>query len=331
METNSLKNAAARIKGESKSGDAGEKKPVITATQVARAFLEKYGDVISEAVGDRKEAVRLIGHLVNVIASNPNLIRAVHESPESLMGAILQSCQLGLVPNTPLGFCFLVPYNEKDKVASAREGRDIWRHKVNFQFGYQGVLRLCYNSGEITDVDAMEVYEKDYFDYQLGTEKHLIHRPFEGDDPGKVVRYYAIVSLKSGGKIFRVWSAAKVRQHAIQFAKSWNEKYKKFFGPWDDNFDSMARKTVLLAALKYAPKSDKLAAQLAADSTTKSVTASTGGINALMLPNEDYDSDGRQLESRSADDEDATRSLSAPDTQKPQPAQEREPELLDIR
>lgn len=333
MDTHTLKKAAARARGEQRTNAQ-----IPTATQTAREFLEKYGTLVREAMGetedDKKATVRLVAHLINVIASNPNLIRAVHESPDTLMGAILQSIEVGLTPNNALQLCFLVPYREKDKVASAREGKDIWKYKVSFQLGYQGALRLTYNSGEVLDVDAIPVYEKDYLDWQLGTNKHLIHRPCMDEDAGKVIAYYAIVNFKSGGTRFRVWSAAKAHAHAVQYSKSWNSKYAKFLGPWADNFDSMACKSVLLDVLKYAPKSAKLSTLLAADTTTKSVSASSRGLNALLLPNEDYSSQGERAESEAAEgDTEAQKDQAMPEEMQGEQNSDRTPEeeLLEIR
>ena len=310
MNTNSLAAAAAKITSAAK-GDPAEKerqrqagdKP-IPATKVVADFLAKYRELLSAVTGDPKEAAKFMGNVVNVVASDPKLIRAVRECPASLAGAVVQAATLGLEPNTPLQQCFLIPYFEKDKLESKRAGSEVYRMRVSLQLGYQGVLRLAYNSGEIVDVDAMAVGAKDFFDVQYGTDKHLVHRPYDGPDDNPVVRYYAIVSLKTGGKIFRVWSVPKVAAHAMQFSKSYNDKYGKFFGPWADNFDSMAKKTVLLDSLKYAPKSAKLALQLAADSTTKTLPVTAGAsVNVLALPNEEYDENGEAAPAKALPDE----------------------------
>ena len=49
----------------------------------------------------------------------------------------------------------------------------------------------------------------------------------------------------------------RVLEHAKKFSKSYNRKTGTFSGPWASDFDSMARKTVLLQALKYAPKASE--------------------------------------------------------------------------
>ena len=49
----------------------------------------------------------------------------------------------------------------------------------------------------------------------------------------------------------------RVVEHAKKFSKSYNKKTGTFSGPWASDFDSMAKKTVLLQALKYAPKASE--------------------------------------------------------------------------
>ena len=61
-----------------------------------------------------------------------------------------------------------------------------------------------------------------------------------------------------------MWSKNKVLKHAQKFSQA----FKKNNSPWQTNFEAMAKKTVLLDLLKYAPKSVELEQQLASDSTS---------------------------------------------------------------
>jgi recombination protein RecT len=164
---------------------------------------------------------------------------------EEIMGAIMTCAQLGLEPNTPLGEVHIIPYyNNKKKTMQAQ-----------VQLGYPGIQKLAYNTREYQRIDVREVYENDTFRYAYGLNPVLEHVP--GDAPqGEPVKYYAVYNLKNGGGNFEVWSADKVRQHAERFSRAFNE------GPWQTDFPAMAKKTVLIALLKYAPKTIELAAQI---------------------------------------------------------------------
>lgn len=51
--------------------------------------------------------------VTTALSSNPDLADC---TPESFLGAIMQSAQLGLEPNTPLGDAYLVPYRNKGRL-----------------------------------------------------------------------------------------------------------------------------------------------------------------------------------------------------------------------
>lgn len=133
----------------------------------------------------------------------------------------------------------------------------------------KGVIDLCYRSGEVTYINAEVVYANDEFDYGMGLDPYLKHRPFEGEDPGPAVKYYAVFKTKSGASLFKVWSREKVEAHAKRFSKSYNAKEGEFYGPWATDFDAMAKKTVLIDVLNYAPKKSDFARALAAEGSVK--------------------------------------------------------------
>lgn len=170
-------------------------------------------------------------------------------SPVSFLGAVMQAVQLGLEPNTSLGESFIIPYGKN----------------ATFQIGYKGILRLAHNTGQYQAIYAHEVYANDEFHYQLGLNKDIHHIPADIPE-GEPVYYYAVYKLKNGGYDFAVWSRTKVIQHAEQFSAAVKGKRDT---PWNSDFDSMAKKTVLLQALKYAPKSIEFADAIASDETVK--------------------------------------------------------------
>ena len=78
------------------------------------------------------------------------------------------------------------------------------------------------------------------------------------------VRYvYAIFHTKDGGYGFEVCSIDGIRAHAQRYSKSFQN------GPWQTNFEEMAKKTVLKRVLKYAPLKSEFLRGLAQDETIK--------------------------------------------------------------
>lgn len=200
------------------------------------------------------------------LSSTPRLQQC---TPQSFLGAMMQAAQLGLEPNTPIGQAYLIPYG----------------NVCQFQLGYKGLLDLAYRSGEIKDIQAHEVHENDEFEYELGLEPKLKHIPAKSNR-GDVVMYYAVWHTKTGGYGFEVMS----REDVLAFAQKKSKSFRN--GPWQTDFDEMAKKTVLKKALKYAPIATDFVKAVATDETVKSHIAE----NMQDEPDEMYTIDADTVE-----------------------------------
>lgn len=127
----------------------------------------------------------------------------------------------------------------------------------------KGLLDLAYRSGEIKDIQAHEVHENDEFEYELGLEPKLKHIPAMSNR-GPVTMYYAVWHTKTGGYGFEVMS----KEDVLGFAQKKSKSYRN--GPWQTDFDEMAKKTVLKKALKYAPIATDFVRAVATDEIIKS-------------------------------------------------------------
>lgn len=192
-------------------------------------------------------ADRITRIALSAVRNNPKLADC---DAISLLAALMQSAQLGLEPNTPLGQAYMIPYGGK----------------VQFQIGYKGILDLAYRSGEYQMIYAIEVYKNDTFNYNYGLNPNIEHRPADIPD-GEPVYYYAVFKLKNGGSDFRVWSKEKVMKHSQKYSQA---VQKGWTSPWKTDFDAMAKKTVLIDLLKIAPRSIEFASKVGADATIKS-------------------------------------------------------------
>jgi recombinational DNA repair protein RecT len=116
---------------------------------------------------------------------------------------------------------------------------------------YQGLLKKVRNTGELVSISANVVYERDHFEYELGDDERIVHKPAIGDR-GKPVAAYAIAKLKSGGIEREVMDATAIRQvQAVSRATSDD-------GPWAKWPDEMARKTVIRRLYKRLPSSTEM-------------------------------------------------------------------------
>ncbi|USK72661.1 recombinase RecT [Peribacillus asahii] len=216
------------------------------------ALLEKMEPEIQKALPATMRSDRMIRLALTAFRANPKLKQA---DPATFVAAVMQSSQLGLEPNTTMGEAYIIP----------RYNSHAGQMEATFQIGYRGILSLAHRTGQYQSIYAEQVYENDRFEYELGLHKKLVHVP--ADLPqGEPKYYYAVYHLVNGGYDFVVWSRAKVQLHAKRFSASLK---KDMSTPWKTNFDSMAKKTVLLDLLKYAPKSIEFSQQLSLDNTVK--------------------------------------------------------------
>ena len=167
---------------------------------------------------------------LNAIQSTPHLMEC---TMQSFYGAIMQCAQLGLKPNVN-GEAYLIPFFNGKKKA----------YECQFLTGYKGLMLLARRSGEIASIDAQTVYENDTFDLSFGFEPTLVHKPYLKGERGKPIGFYAALILKDGGKTAYYMT--------VEDAKAYGKRYSKTYsaGPWQTDFEAMAKKSCLRQDLK---------------------------------------------------------------------------------
>jgi len=260
-----MKEAAAATKAAGTTAVAKAAPKKQPPALIVKGLIEKRMDDIKKALPAVITPERFVRIATTAVSANPKLAEAAQRSPMTFLGALMTAAQLGVEPNTPLGQAYLIPFNNSRLV----EGTWVKVPEVTFQLGYQGIIDLCYRSGEVTMINAQVVYENDEFEYELGLDQKLRHIPAK-KNRGKPEYYYGVFKTKSGASGFQVMSYEDVLEHAKKFSKSYNAKTGKFSGPWDSDFNSMAKKTCLLAALKYAPKKSDFVKAIVNDNSVKS-------------------------------------------------------------
>jgi recombination protein RecT len=220
-----------------------------------QGMLEKYKSQIAVALPKHMTPERMIRVALTAVSTTPALQNC---TPISIAACIVQASILGLEPNSVLGEAYLVPFKNQCQLIP----------------GYQGLLKLVRNSGDLIMVNAQVVRENDKFDFEDGLDPYLIHKRATGDR-GKVVAYWAGAVLKGGGKQFVVLSREEALEHGKKNSKSFNN------GPWQTHFDEMAMKTCLRKLCKLLPKS--IEAQIAV-SLDERHEAGTGQQFSIDVP-----------------------------------------------
>jgi len=252
-------NKDARNQLQNRKNGNGNNKSASPANTIA-AYLKKMGPEIEKALPKHMDADRLSRIALTTIRQNPDLLQA---SLPSLLGAVMQAAQLGLEPGL-IGHCYLVPFNNN------KQGTK----EVQFIIGYKGMIDLARRSGQIKNIYAHAVYEKDDFDYELGLEPKLNHKPTMEPDKGDFIGAYAVAHFKDGGYQFEFMPKAEINKRK-QRSKAAGSKYS----PWTTDYEEMAKKTVIRHMWKYLPISIEIQLQALQDEVVrKDITAEAQSI-----------------------------------------------------
>ena len=219
--------------------------------EAGRATMQQYirqmESEIKKALPSVMTPERFTRIVLSALSTNPVLAQC---TPQSFLGAMMTAAQLGLEPNTPLGQAYLIPYKNKGVL------------ECQFQLGYKGIIDLAYRSGNVSIIQAQVVFENDTFQFQFGLEPVLRHVPARSNR-GEPTYVYALFRTKDGGYGFEVMSIEDIRLFAQDRSKAYHN------GPWQTDFEAMAKKTVLKRVLKYAPMKTDFLRGLAQDETIK--------------------------------------------------------------
>ncbi|WP_244627719.1 recombinase RecT [Microvirga tunisiensis] len=167
---------------------------------------------------------------MTAIQGNMDLLRC---DRKSLFNACMKAAQDGLLPDGREGA--IVPY----------KGEATWMPMIG------GIRKKVRNSGEISSWDVHAVYENDLFEFELGDDPYIKHRPALSNK-GKLIAVYSVAVLKGGEKSRDVMS--------IEDVEKIRAKSRSKNGPWADPtfYPEMAKKTVARRHSKVLPMSSDL-------------------------------------------------------------------------
>ncbi|KAB2792565.1 recombinase RecT [Brucella anthropi] len=185
---------------------------------------------------------RFMRVVMTAVGGNADLMNA---DRRSLFESAMKAAQDGLLPDGRDGA--LVIFNAKVK----EDNKDVWIKKVQWMPMVGGILKKIRNSGELLSLSAYVVYENDDFQYTLGDEETIVHRPCLDSNRGDAKLVYAIAKTKDGG-IYREIMTLKDVEKVRAVSKTGK------FGPWADWWDEMAKKTVIRRLAKRLPMSSDL-------------------------------------------------------------------------
>ena len=224
------------------AGDNGVEKAEPTLGQL----IESMKPQMARALPKHMDADRMARIALTVLRQTPALARC---TSESFLGALMTCAQTGLEPG-PLGHAYLVPFGDT----------------VTFIAGYKGLIDLAWRSGRLQDISAETVHRNDHFYFRKGLDPKLEHDWNLEDDRGAVIGYYAAAKLKDGGSAFVVMSRDDVERIR-------GRSRAKNNGPWQTDYDAMAKKTCIRQLSKFLPLSVEFAQALGQDGSVRTDVA----------------------------------------------------------
>ena len=224
--------------------------------KTVRQALEQMKPQFALALPKHLTPDRLMRVALSTISVTPELLDC---DRGSLYAAVMTAAQLGLEPDGILGQAYLVPFKKR----------------VQLIVGYKGYLVLARNSGEIRDIRAHAVFDKDTFTYAFGLEERLDHVPSLADDRGKIRFVYAVAVFKDGGHHFEVMPIAEV-EAIRRRAPGGNSD------AWKNHYEQMALKTIIRRLAKFLPLSIQRAAALE-DAHEQGQTAAVGEDGGIVI------------------------------------------------
>lgn len=213
-------------------------------------------DAVSKRLNDLlgKRAPQFVTSVVSAANQNKMLAECV---PETVLTAALTAASMDLPINQNLGFAYLIPYNNRKTNVT----------ECQFQMGYKGFIQLAQRSGYYKTINATEVREGEIkkFDRLSGEIEFEWIASEEERKKAKIVGYVAYFKLLNGFEKMLYMGVEDLNAHANKYSKNF-AKYKS--GLWADDFDSMAKKTVLKQLIsKYGPLSTQLEEAIRKDQT----------------------------------------------------------------
>jgi recombination protein RecT len=179
-----------------------------------------------------KKANGFISSVINATKNNTMLQTA---DPNSILSASVVAASLDLPIDSNLGFAALVPYKDKTGKVLAQ-----------FQMMYKGFVQLAQRSGQYKSINVCEIYDGEIESFNRITGEINFNPASKKSE--KIVGYAAYFKLVNGFEKTLYMSESDLNKHGKRFSQS----FKKGYGLWVDDFDSMAMKTVLKRLLsKY--------------------------------------------------------------------------------
>ena len=173
---------------------------------------------------------------ITTLVSNSTLLQKADVNSIIMGAAAAASMDLPINPN--LGYAALVPYNSKDGCFA------------QLQIMWKGLVELFLRSGQCKSIICETVYDGQLVKKNKFTGEYVFDEDAKKSD--KIVGFMSYFKLLNGFEKTEYMTVEEVKAHAQKFSQT----YRSGRGVWKEQFEAMAKKTLVKQLLsKWAPKS----------------------------------------------------------------------------
>lgn len=183
---------------------------------------------------------QFLSSIVSLVNADKNLQKAMVEAPMTIIQSALKAATFDLPIEPSLGYAYIVPFNN-----SYKDDKGNWHKRMEATFipGYKGLVQLCLRTGAYSRVpDAVDVRQGELVKYDRLTGD--CEFKWEEDEDKReqlpVIGYAGYFRLKNGAEKTIYMTVKQIEAHEKK-----NRKGKEMGKGWREDFDSMAKKTII--------------------------------------------------------------------------------------
>lgn len=233
-----IQNAAAN-KALSSAPSANTAMAKQTTTTILNAILdgEGYRKRFDELLG--KRAPQFISSIISLASNDAMMKKVVADAPNTIIASALKAATLDLPIEPALGLAYVVAFKNSAKDAS---GNWVSKNEAQLIIGYRGMIQLAMRTGVYRTINVTEIREGELVEYDRvrGYPKFNFIQDDAEREKAPIIGYCAYYELLNGAEKYVYWSKDKITAHEIR-----NRKGQSMSKGWRDDFDAMAKKTVI--------------------------------------------------------------------------------------
>lgn len=216
-----VKNQAAAVQ----QNPAGASISVMVNSLLDReGYRRRFDDLLG------RRAPQFVSSIVSMVNADEKLQEAFRNAPLTVIQSALKAATYDLPIDTTLGYAYIVPFRNKGTM------------EATFILGYKGMLQLALRTGVYKTINVVDVREGELKRYDRLTEEVEIDFVEDEDEREAlpIVGWAGYFRLVNGTEKTIYMTRKQIEAHEKKHRKG------QYMGKgWRDDFEAMARKTVL--------------------------------------------------------------------------------------